>query len=465
MSACLMVLAAVLAGPAAGANPPPNIIVFLADDLGNGDVGCYGATDVRTPHIDALALAGVRFTNFYAPAPICAPSRGAMLTGRSPERCGMSSTRNVASELDAPGLPGEEITFAEVAKDKGYATAVFGKWHLGSTFDCQPNAQGFDLFVGHHASQIDSFSHMYYASDPWYHDLYRNRQEIFEDGVHMVDIITREAMQFIDDASGKPFLIYVSYNVPHYPMVAKTQFIEMYRDLPRLRRFHAALVTMMDDSIGRIMARLRERGLTEKTFVLFTSDTGAPNRSLRGEGGGSNAPYREFKRSLFDGGGRVPAIASWPAALPAGQTRDQLAVGMDVFSTIVDLVGAEPPAHRTIDGISLLGPLKDPRRPGHEVLFFEWDNQHAVRSGPWKLLVNGLMDMYLGRQNRPESNSEDYLFLANTEDDPGESVNLRGRHPDVVDRLLRMHADWRRSVMADPTASPPFDTGRGGAGP
>jgi len=459
MRGMVMGLAALAAGAAAvGAERRPNIIVFYADDLGNGDVGCYGAKDIRTPHIDALAETGVRFTNYYAAAPICAPSRGSLLTGRYPERCGMSSTRNVASEMDAAGLSGEEVTFAEVAKSKGYATAAFGKWHLGSTYDTQPNAQGFDLFVGHHASQIDSFSHMYYASEPWYHDLYRNRQEIFEDGVHMVDIITREATAFIDAAGDKPFLMYVAYNVPHYPMVAKAKFFEMYQDLPRLRRIHAAMVTMMDDSIGQIMGRLSERGLVENTFVFFSSDNGAANLSMRGEGGGSNAPYREYKRSLFDGGERLPAIVSQPGVVPAGQTRDQLAIGMDVFSTIMELVGAEAPAYRVIDGMSWMGLLKDASQPGHEVLFFEWDNQHAVRSGPWKLVANGLMDMYMSRQNRPDPKSEDYLFLANTEEDPGENVNQRGQHPEVVGKLLKMHADWRRSVMTDPTSSPSFDT-------
>jgi arylsulfatase A-like enzyme len=245
-------------------------------------------------------------------------------------------------------------------------------------------------------------------------------------------------------------------------MVAKAKYIKMYRDLPRLRRIHAAMVTMMDDSIGQIMGRLGERGLVDNTFVFFSSDNGAANWSLRGEGGGSNAPYREYKRSLFDGGGRMPAIVSWPGTVPAGQRRDQLVIGMDVFSTIVELVGAEAPGHRVIDGMSWMGLLKDASQPGHEVLFFEWDNQHAVRSGPWKLVANGLLDMHLSRQNRPDPKSEDYLFLANTEEDPGESVNQRGQHPEVVGKLLKMHADWRRSVMTDPTtSSSSFDAGAG----
>ncbi len=456
---------AALAGAMTAAARPPNVIVFYADDLGNGDVGCYGATDIKTPNIDALAAGGVRFTNYYAPAPICAPSRAGLLTGRYPIRCGMSAVKNVPSDADSPGMPGREITFAEIARARGYATAVFGKWHLGSTADTAPNAQGFDLFVGHHSSCLDSFSHMYYASEPWFHDLYRNREEIFIDGEHLCDIVTRETLQFIDSHRDSPFLIYVAYNQAHYPMVAKARFIEMYRDLPRLRQFQAALVTMMDDSIGQIMQRLRERKLADDTLVFFASDNGAPNKSKRGEGGGRNTPYREYKRSLFDGGDHVPAIVVWPGKVPAGETRDQLTIGMDVFSTIVDAIGAEPPKDRVIDGISWMPLLKDPGRSGHDVLFFEWDDQHGVRQGPWKLVCNGLINMDEGRQNRAKAGSPDYMFLANTVEDPGERKNLYAANRDLGDRLLKMHEEWRVAVAKDPTASPPFDAGAGKAAP
>jgi arylsulfatase A len=460
MQEIVLVTLAALAGPAMAAERLPNVIVFYADDLGNGDVGCYGATDIKTPNVDALAASGVRFTNYYAPAPICAPSRAALLTGRYPIRCGMSPLKNVPSDVDSPGMPGREITLAEIAKTRGYATAVFGKWHLGSTEDAVPNAQGFDLFVGHHTSCLDSFSHMYYASEPWFHDLYRNRQEVFVDGVHLCDIVTRETLQFIDSHKDSPFLIYVAYNQPHYPMVAKARFIEMYKNLPRLRQFQAALVTMMDDSIGQIMQRLREQELVENTLVFFASDNGAPNRSKRGEGGGRNTPYREYKRSVFDGGGHVPAIVSWHGRVRAGQTREQLTIGMDVFSTIVDVIGAEPPNDRIIDGITWIPLLKDPSKSCHDVLFFEWDNQHGVRQGPWKLVCNGLINMDEGRQNRVKVGSPDYMFLSNVVKDPGERENLYATNKELGDKLLKMHEDWRASIAKDPTASPPFDAGR-----
>ncbi|HSW45914.1 MAG TPA: sulfatase-like hydrolase/transferase [Phycisphaerae bacterium] len=457
MRAILIGLSTLLTIPAPAADRPPNVIVFYADDLGNGDVGCYGAKDVQTPGIDALAASGVRFTNYYAPAPICAPSRAALLTGRYPSRCGMSSTRNVPSDLGTAGMPGREATFAEIAKTKGYATAVFGKWHLGSTDDTVPNTQGFDLFVGHHSSCVDSFSHMYYASEPWFHDLFRNRREIFIDGEHLCDIVTRETLKFIDEHKGSPFLLYVSYNQPHYPMVAKAKFIEMYKHLPRDRQFWAALVSMMDDSIGQIMQHLKERNLSDNTLVFLASDNGAPNASKRGEGGGRNTPYREYKRSLFDGGHRVPGIVSWPGTIPTGQTRDQLTIGMDVFSTILDAIGAEPPEDRVIDGMSWMPLLKDAGRPGHETLFFEWDEQHALRQSQWKLVINGLIDMETSRQNRAEKGSPDHVFLADAAKDPGEQTNVAAENKDLVAKLTKLHADWRASIANDPTASPPFD--------
>jgi len=434
----------------------PNVVILYTDDLGNGDVGCYGCKDIRTPSIDALAASGVRFTNYYTPAPICAPARAAMLSGRYPRRAGMSNTQNIRSAPNSPGLNTEEVTFAELAKQRGYATAVFGKWHLGSTYECHPNSQGFDSFFGHLSSCVDSFSHMFYAQEPFHHDLWRNREEVFEDGKHMTDLITREATRFIDRHADEPFVMYVAYNTPHYPMVSQAKYLKMYQDMPRRRRFHAALVAGIDDSVGQILQRLRDRKLIRDTFVFFASDNGAANRSRRGEGGGSNAPYREFKRSLFDGGISVPGIVSWPGTIPENQTRDQLTIGMDVFSTIADILGAELPRYRTIDGQSWMPFLKDPDKPGHEALFFEWADQHTVRWGKWKLVRNPLIDQYVSRQNRVDPKHDDYVFLADTEADPGEESNLAEQHLEVVGKMSAMYDHWRRSIGQDPTASPPF---------
>ncbi|MBN1489334.1 MAG: sulfatase-like hydrolase/transferase [Phycisphaerae bacterium] len=435
---------------------PPNIVILYADDLGIGDVGCYGCRDIKTPNIDALARSGIRFTNYYSAAPLCAPSRAAMLTGRAPARTGLSLSANIPSAMGEAGMRTEEITIAELARSRGYATAALGKWHLGSTPETQPNGQGFDLFVGHHASCIDSYSHMYYASEPYYHDLYRNRTEIRRDGVHLVDLITDEAIQFLDAHAEKPFLLYVAYNVPHYPMVAPGRFFEQYADLPASRRDWAALTNHMDESIGRITAHLDTLGLTRDTIVFFSSDNGAPNASRRGEGGGSNGPFREYKRSLFEGGIRMPAVIRWPAKLPAGQVREQLAVATDLFPTIADAISAAPPDDRTYDGETWLPWLRDGAAPGHDVLFFEWNDQHAVRRGKWKVVRNGFINQNINRQNR--ATGEDAVFLADLEADPGERTNLRRQHPDVAERLLKLHDAWRTSIAEELAASRPQHT-------
>lgn len=451
-----LIVSAWAASTALGAGSP-NIIIFYADDMGSGDLGCYGATDVKTPRIDAVANSGMRFTSYYAPAPLCSPSRVAMTTGRYPSRAGMPTDKNIASGMNEPGLPGGEITIAELAKRQGYATAVFGKWHLGSTYECQPNSQGFDLFVGHHASCIDSLSHWYYASVPYYHDLYRNRQEIFEDGMHMTDIITRETLAFIDQHRDKPFLIYVSYNTPHYPMVSPARYMKMYEHLPRLRQMWAALVTGIDDSMGEIMDRLQQRRLIDNTLIFFASDNGAPDKSPRAEGGGSNAPYREYKRSLFEGGIRVPGFVTWPGVVPAKTVCDQPVIGMDIFATAAEAMGAPVPSDRTIDGRSWYPLFKDSNQPVHESLFFEWQEQRAVRYGRWKFVENGLFDQHIDRHNR--ATGENVLYLADVEADPGEQKNVRPDHPEVAAKLRAMHDAWRQAIADDPTASPEIPMG------
>jgi arylsulfatase A len=451
---CAFVILCALAASAALAANPPNVIILLADDMGNGDTSCYGAKDIQTPNIDALAASGIRFTSYYAPAPICSPSRAGLMTGRYPLRAGMSTSKNIASAMGEPGLPTREITIAELAKTRGYATAVFGKWHLGSIPECQPNSQGFDLFLGHHASCVDCFSHMYYASEPWYHDLYHNRDEVFEDGAHMTDLITRETLRFIDAHRKQPFLIYVAFNTPHYPMVAKAEYMKRYEHLPMPRRVAAALCAGIDDSVGQIRKRLRERGLLDHTLVFFASDNGAASPSKRGEGGSNNAPYREYKTSLFEGGIRLPGIVSWPAKVPAGVVCDQPVVGMDIFATAAQAMGAELPKDRTIDGRSWFPLFKNPNESIHEAIFFEWAGQYAVRSGKWKYVENGFINMEISRKNR--ATGADAVYLADVTTDPGEKKNLRTQFPEIAEKLGKLHEQWRAAIAKDPTASPDF---------
>jgi len=420
----------------------PNVILFYADDLGIGDVSCYGCTDIQTVHIDALARTGIRFTHYYSAAPVCSPSRAALLTGRYPARAGVPS--NVSSSPGHSGMPTEEVTLAELAQTRGYATALIGKWHLGFTYETQPNAQGFDFFFGHHAGCVDYYSHMFYWQTPHHHDLYRNRQEIHEEGQYMTDLIAREVTQFIDDHQAEPFLLYVPFNAPHYPLQAPERFRRMYAHLPQKRRDYAPLVGAMDDAIGKIMARVRHHHLTPNTLVFFMSDNGISVEGRNNGGGGSSGPFRDHKFSLFEGGIHMPGIVSWPGQIPQGQIRDQLTMATDVFSTLAEAIGADVSKDRIIDGRSWWPLLRDARAKGHEMLFWEWNKQSAVRAGKWKVTRNALMTP--GMDEYVRAKGDDAIFLADLEADPGETTNLRHQHPQIAKQLLKQHADWLKTI-------------------
>lgn len=439
-------LALMLMAVAVGEGRPPNVVIFYADDMGIGDVGCYGCRDIATPQIDALARQGMRFTNYYSAAPLCSPSRAALMTGRYPSRAGVPS--NVGLLMGQAGMPAEEYTVAECAKSAGYATGLVGKWHLGSDHATQANAQGFDYFYGYHAC-IDYWSHFFYydANAPHYHDLYRNREEVHEDGVFFTDLLVREALAFIDDHKDKPFLLYVPFHETHYPMHAPRRFAERYLNLAPERREYAALVASLDEAIGRIMRGLGHHNLVENTVVIFSSDNG-PSAEIRASGsGGSTGPHRGNKFSLLEGGIRMPAIVSWPGHLPQNETRDQLSMATDVLPTVAEAIGARLPADRKVDGASWLPLLKNKTAPGHEILFWEWNKQHAVRQGQWKVMRNVIVTHPMGKQERMQG--DDFVFLVDLEADPGETKNLYKQHREIADRLLEQHDAWHREVFKD----------------
>ena len=472
LSLIVCVAAAVgLCGAAEGR--PPNVVILYADDMGIGDVGCYGCNDIRTPNIDALAKSGVRFSNYYSAAPVCSPSRAALLTGRYPIRAGVPT--NCPSQPGSAGMPAGEVTLAELAKTRGYATALIGKWHLGFSDETRPNAQGFDYFFGHHCGCIDYYSHMFYWQEPHHHDLYRNRDEIHEEGQYMTDLIAREATRFIDEHRASPFLLYVAFNAPHYPMQAPERFRRMYENLPPQRAIYAAMVACMDDAIGRILERLRRNGLERDTLVFFASDNGATTEARGNYGGGSNAPYRGHKFSVFEGGIRMPGIVAWPGTLPAGQVREQLVCAIDVWPTVAEIIDAAVLADRITDGMSWIPLLKNPAVPGHDALFWMQGGQRAVRRGKWKLVLDGndfdpAPKQAIPRAGRrgagretPEAVSCTLpatrdpavpVFLADLEADPGETRNLCERHPQVVDELTRRHDRWRIEVTGTRSGTP-----------
>lgn len=425
----------------AAAAGPPNVLLILSDDQGSIDLNCYGATDLKTPHLDGLAKRGVRFTQFYAAAPVCSPSRAGLLTGRVPQRAGVPG--NVSSQPGNTGMPTEQLTIAELLKTRGYRTGHVGKWHLGFTPETMPNGQGFDSSFGHMGGCIDNYSHFFYWNGANRHDLYRNGKEIFRDGEFFPDMMADECLQLIEQKSEKPFFIYWAINVPHYPLQGTERWRKVYKDLPAPRRMYAEFVSTMDETIGRVLTRLEELKLAGNTIVVFQSDHGHSTEVRTFGGGGNSGPYRGAKFSLFEGGLRVPAIISWPGHLPTNEVRTQLGTGCDWFPTIAELTETSLP-DRKLDGKSLVQVIRSAKAatPHAE---FHWQtgrNAWAVRSGDWKLLGNprdtSNPPLPLGKDNT--------RFLVNLAGDIGERNNLAQQHPDIVKRLEQSHNSWLKQL-------------------
>ncbi len=421
----------------------PNIVLIMTDQQALHAVGCYGAPLCRTPNIDALAARGVRFTQFYAPSSICSPSRAGLLTGRYPVRVGVAG--NCGSKKDSKGLPGEEVTIAEVFKRAGYATAHIGKWHLGFADECVPNAQGFDYSFGHMGGCIDSYSHFFYWDGPNRHDLYRNGQEVHMPGRFFADLMVEEAGRFMETHQADPFLLYFPMNMPHYPYQGDPERLEQYQEqgVPYPRDLYAAFVSTLDDRLGRLLAKVEELGLTRDTIVVFQADNGYSVEERAHFGGGSAGPYRGSKFSLFEGGIRVPAIVSWPGRLPEGEVRGQIGHGCDWLPTLAELCGVEPYGP-PLDGKSLLGVIGSSSAASpHGVLHWQISNgekaQWAVRLGDWKLI---------GNPNDPtkEGPLPDRLFLSNLAKDIGEANNVAQDFPDEVSRLEKLHQEWLAGI-------------------
>ena len=416
----------------------PNVIVILADDQGSADLGCYGAQDLHTPHTDALAARGVRFTQFYSAAPVCSPSRAGLLTGRWPVRAGVPS--NCASQQGGAGaLPPQEVTLAEVFREAGYATAHIGKWHVGYTPETLPRKQGFDHSFGHMGGCIDNYSHFFYWSGPNIHDLWRNGTEVFHAGEYFPDLMAREAEQFIKRHRDRPFFIYYALNTPHYPYQGDAKWLKHFQDLPTPRRLYAAFLAAQDQRIGTLLAAVDSLGLRERTIVVFQSDNGHSTEERAHFGGGNPGPYRGAKFSLFEAGIRLPAIISWPGHLPENQIRDQMSHACDWLPTLAELTEVKLPRVQ-LDGRSLAAVLRDPNAPSpHADHPLHWqvgggpNADWAIRDGDWKL-IGRTRDTTDGHQPIRVSD-----YLVNLKTDPGETTNLSKRHPEIAARLKELH--------------------------
>lgn len=368
----------------------PNIIWIMADDLGYGDPGCYGCTDIPTPHIDSIARNGVKCHSFYAAAPVCTPSRAALLTGRYPEAVGMTRVL-----MGTGGLEARIVTIAEVLRNAGYTTGLIGKWHLGYDQMSLPNNQGFDLFYGHRGGKIDFWQHtdsaQKIAGNPLgKHDFYENETEIFPEG-YATDLFTRRALRFVEEHRQRPFFLFLAYNAPHYArkdvlQAPEASIRKFSQTEPTRRELYQAMVNYMDDGIGQLLACLKQHRLDQNTLVIFLSDNGADPGH-----GGSNQPLSGGKWNYKEGGIRVPMVIQWPGVLPARSSRTEPIHMIDLFPTTLAAAGISKPPDLELDGLNVLKVLQGnsgmPERP----LFF--NQKQVVRLGQWKLLGSELYDL------------------------------------------------------------------------
>jgi arylsulfatase A-like enzyme len=445
----LICLSALGQAPAQRKPTRPNVVIFFTDDQGTLDVHCYGSADLYTPTMDNLAATGVRFTQAYAHA-VCCPARAMLMTGRYPQRGGVNMwTQGNAKDEKGINMAREEVTIAEVLKEAGYKTGLFGKWHLGAHFDHGPTEQGFDEFIGLRGGFIDNYNH-YFLHGDGFHDFYEGKREIFARGEYFPDIITDQAMQFIDTNKQNLFFMVVAFNIPHYPEQADSKFDERYKDLEMPRRSYAKMVSTTDDRMGMIMDRLAQHGLRENTIVVFMSDNGHSEEDYKirrknhtsglaegtnygaNGGGGNTGKWIGQKSSFLEGGIRVPAVISYPVELPAGIVRDQAVTAMDWMPTILNLCDVALPDVE-LDGSSLLPVIESATaKSPHEVLHWQWGNRWAVREGEWKLVGRGGEARSLGNLIDSEPEKQDHLK----------------EKPELVTRLLALHDEWAKDVKA-----------------
>ena len=437
----------------AAAGSKPNVVILYTDDQGTLDAGCYGSDDLHTPTIDRLARDGVRFTQAYAHT-VCCPSRAALLTGRHPQRSGVNSwTQNNINGPDGVNMALEEVTLAEMLKDAGYRTGLFGKWHVGSHRDFGPMKQGFDEFFGIRNGFIDNYNH-YFLHQKGFHDLFEGTTEVFKDGEYFPELITERALEFIDRNEENPFLLYIGYNIPHYPEQALEEHTELYKDLPMPRRSYAAIMTTTDHYMGLIMEKLDDLGLTENTIVIFQSDNGHSIEDKAGlimddhnsglpkghyysahGGGGNTGKWLGAKGAFLEGGVRVPAVVSWPAGLPKGEVRDQAVTIMDWLPSLAEWCDADLPAAE-LDGRSLQPVIDSAEAPSaHSVIYFQWQKKWAVREGDWKLLMAGKVPQ-----------------LLNLADDEPEAKDYFADEPDIAASLRARYDAWAKDVFEGKTS-------------
>ena len=416
----------------------PNVIIILTDDQGYADVGCYGAEGFTTPHLDHMADEGVQFTSFCSAAPVCSPSRAALLTGCYPIRVGITDVLfphgpSFAEGRTGIGLNPQEVTIAELLKPAGYATAAIGKWHLGDDQPFLPTRHGFDEYFG-----LPYSNNMGPEQDPEFPPLpLLQDEEVIEvdpDQSQLTTRYTEKACDFIERKRQRPFFLYLAHSMPHVPLAVSRKF-EGHSE----RGLYGDVIMEIDWSVGRILDKLDELGIGDNTLVVFASDNGP--WLLYGNHAGSAGPYREGKMTTFDGGQRVPCIMRWPARIAGKSTSKEVVTTMDLLPTIAAIAGAELPQW-TIDGKNILPIIEGQpgaKSPHEAIYFYDGVELQAVRTGQWKLHFSHSYRTVIqpGVDGEPglEELRDLELSLYDLEQDPSEATNLAAQHPELVSQL------------------------------
>lgn len=407
----------------------PNIVLILADDLGYGDLACYGSDKVKTANIDALAKGGLRFTDFHSNAPMCSPTRAALLTGRYQQRAGIETVMGFRKGRTR-GMAPEHVTFAEVLKSAGYKTAIFGKWHTGQLPEFAPTRQGFDTFRGLYGG-TDYHSHY---NRTGHENWWKNDKPAPEQG-YVTDLVTKHATDFIEQNKDNPFCVYVSHFAVHFPWQGpgdKADFLPGVDNSSREKKYgrridrkaaYAEMIESLDAGIGKIVSTLRRLGLEQKTLLFFASDNGGHSLVA------SSGRLSGYKGGLLEGGHRVPAIAYWPGKIKGGTVTSQTAMTMDLFATMASTAKAKPPAGLKLDGVDLLPLLLRGENLPRRTLFWRHRKAWAVRKGPWKLLGRG-----------------ENMRLFNLADDLAEKNDLAQIEPEKVRALRAEFLTWQEDV-------------------
>ena len=421
----------------------PNLIVIMADDLGYADVGFNGCRDIPTPQVDRLAAEGVRFDSAYVTYSVCGPSRAGFITGRYQQRFGFERNPQYRPDDPGMGLTRNEETIATILRKVGYTSGIIGKWHLGAHETLHPLNRGFDYFFGHLGG-----GHQYFPEDLTIKgtndakdepDSYRtwilHNHEPVRTTKYLTDEFSDAAVRFVEENKDHPFFLFLSYNAPHTPMQATEEYLARFPDIkdPK-RRTYAAMVSALDDGVGRLLDKLDQLGLEDNTLIFFLSDNGGPTHA----NASSNLPLRGNKSDVWEGGFRVPFVLRWPGQLKAGSTYDHPVSPMDILGTIAGLTGVPISEERPLDGVNLIPFLQKKKRGApHKTIFLrKWDQQrYAMRKGDFKLVI-------------PEKELSPRLF--NLEKDIGERENIAKWNTDKLKEMEKELREWN-SELIEPT--------------